>query len=170
MHFIGEKGEIQWCTLIMATDQKLLDLAGSLLQTIAKTQENLGEMLKLEKRAEWDKPTYFVRLYCLQKELKILLGEIREEKESGSMMGHPSNRSIKKRSRHEDSKEIEHVKKKQPVKCWRWGGHHCCRNCPTIEHQEGSSHKVPRLGNEPKAKNQQQNLVEAKGLGPESSK
>ena len=35
MHFTGEKGEIQWCTLIMETDQKLLDLAGSLLQTIA---------------------------------------------------------------------------------------------------------------------------------------
>ena len=49
MHFIGEKGEIQWCTLIMVADQKLLDLAGSLLQIIAKTQENLGEMLKIQK-------------------------------------------------------------------------------------------------------------------------
>ena len=29
----------------MAADQRLLDLAGSLLQTIAKTQENLGEKL-----------------------------------------------------------------------------------------------------------------------------
>ena len=50
MHFTGEKGEIQWCTLIMAVDQKLLDLDGSLLQTIAMTQENLGEMLKIQKR------------------------------------------------------------------------------------------------------------------------
>ena len=50
MHFIAEKGEIQWCTLIMVADQKLLDLAGSLLQMIAKTQENLGEMLKIQKR------------------------------------------------------------------------------------------------------------------------
>ena len=38
------------CTLIMATDQKLLDLVGSLLQMIARTQENLGEMLKIQKR------------------------------------------------------------------------------------------------------------------------
>ena len=50
MHFIGEKSEIQLCTLIMAADQKLLDLAGSLFQTIARTQENLGEMLKIQKR------------------------------------------------------------------------------------------------------------------------
>ena len=34
-------------TLIMAADQKLLDLARSRLQMIAKTQENLGEMLKI---------------------------------------------------------------------------------------------------------------------------
>ena len=47
VHFTGEKSEIQSCTLIMAVDQNLLDLAGSLLQTIAKTQENLGEMLKI---------------------------------------------------------------------------------------------------------------------------
>ena len=49
MHFIGEKSEIQRFTLIMAADQKLLDLAGSILQTIAKTQENLGEILKIQK-------------------------------------------------------------------------------------------------------------------------
>ena len=49
VHFTSEKNETQWCTLIMAVDQKLLDLAGSLLQTIAKTQENLGEMLKCRK-------------------------------------------------------------------------------------------------------------------------
>ena len=50
VHFTGEKSETRWCTLIMAADQKLLDLAGSLLQMIAKTQENLGEMLKIQKR------------------------------------------------------------------------------------------------------------------------
>ena len=47
MHFKGEKSEIQLCTLIMAVDQKLLDLAGILLQIISKTQENIGEMLKI---------------------------------------------------------------------------------------------------------------------------
>ena len=47
MHFIGEKSEIKLCTLIMAADQKMLDLARSLLQTISMTQENLGEMLKI---------------------------------------------------------------------------------------------------------------------------
>ena len=52
MHFIGEKGEIQWCILIMVVDQKLLDLAGILLQTIARTQENLGEMLKIQEKVE----------------------------------------------------------------------------------------------------------------------
>ena len=45
-----------------------------------------------------------------------------------------------------------------------------CWGCPTREHKEGSSHKVPRLGDEPKAENQWEKLVEAKGLGPESSK
>ena len=107
---------------------------------------------------------------CLIKEVKSLLGAIHEEKESGSIMGHPSNRSIKKHSRHEDSKEIEQVKMKQPTKCWKCGGHHYRPDCPTREHQEGSSQKVPRLGDEPKAENQQEKLMEAKGIGPESSK
>ena len=106
----------------------------------------------------------------LQKEVKSLLGEIRKGNKSGSMMGNSSNRSIKKRSRHEDSKEIEQVKMKQPVKCWKCGGHHCLWNFPTREHQEGSRKKFPRFGDEPKAKNQQEKLVEAKGLGPERSK
>ena len=56
------------------------------------------------------------------------------------------------------------------MKCWKCGGHHYHWNYPTGEHQEGSSQKVPRLGDEPKAENQQENLEEAKGLGPESSK
>ena len=47
VHFTGEKSEIQLCTLIMAVDQKLLNLDESILQTISKTQENLGEMLKM---------------------------------------------------------------------------------------------------------------------------
>ena len=58
---------------------------------------------------------------------------------------------------------------KQPMKCWKCGGHHLRRDCPTREHKEGSSHKVPRLGDETKAKNQQEKLVEAEELGPESS-
>ena len=32
VHFMGKKSETRWCTLIMVADQKLLDLAGSLLQ------------------------------------------------------------------------------------------------------------------------------------------
>ena len=47
VHFTGEKSETRWCTLIMEENQKLLDLAKSLLQMIAKTQENLGEMLRI---------------------------------------------------------------------------------------------------------------------------
>ena len=43
----------------------------------------------------------------LQKEVKTLMGAIRKGKESGSMMGHSSKWSIKKRSKNEDSKEIE---------------------------------------------------------------
>ena len=85
------------------------------------------------------------------------------------MMGHSSKRSTKKRSRHEDSKEIEQVKMKQPGKCWKCGGHHYRWDCPMREHQEGSSHKVPRLGDDPKDDNLQENLVEDKGLGPKSS-
>ena len=49
---------------------------------------------------------------CLQREVKIIMGEISKGSDSGSMMRHLSNRSIKKRSRHEDSKEIEQVKMK----------------------------------------------------------
>ena len=59
---------------------------------------------------------------------------------------------------------------KKQAKCWKCGGHHYRRFCPTREHQEVSSHKVPRLGGEPKAENQQENLMEAKGIGPKSSK
>ena len=81
----------------------------------------------------------------LQKEVKILLGEIRKGKESGSMMGHSSKRSVKNQSRHEDSKEREQVKMKQPVKCWECGGHHLRRDWPMREHEEGNSRKVPRL-------------------------
>ena len=107
MHFTGEKSEIQWCTLIMEADQKLLDLDGSLLQTIAKTQENLGEMLKIQKRQNDMNHHILQDSICLQKEIKIFLSAIRKVKKSGSMMGHSSNRSIKKCSTDEDSKEIE---------------------------------------------------------------
>ena len=110
MHFTGEKSEIQLCTLIMVADQRLLDLVGSLLQTIAKTQENLGEMLKIQKRQNEMNHHILQDSICLQKEVKILLGEIHKGKKNGSMMGHSSNRSIKKRSKHEESKEIEQVK------------------------------------------------------------
>ena len=34
----------------MAADQKILELARSLLKMISRTQENLGEMLKIQKR------------------------------------------------------------------------------------------------------------------------
>ena len=40
----------------------------------------------------------------LQREVKILLGEIGKGKEGGSVMGHLSKRPVNKRSRHEDSK------------------------------------------------------------------
>ena len=143
MHFIGEKSEVQLCTLIMAADQKLLDLAGSLLQTISKTQENLGEVLKIQKRKNEMNNHILQESIGLQKEVKSLLGEIRKGRESGPMMGHSSNRSIKKHSRHEDSNKIEQVKMKKPVKCWKCMGHHLRRDFPTREHKEGSSHKVP---------------------------
>ena len=101
----------------MAADQNLLDLDGSLLQMIAKTQENLGEMLKIQKRQNEMNHQILQDSIGLQKEVKILLGETHKGKESGSMMGHSSKQSIKKCSRHEDSKEIEQVKMKQPVRC-----------------------------------------------------
>ena len=104
MHFTGEKSEIQLCTLIMAVDQNLLDLARTLLQTISKTQENLGEMLKIQKRQNEMNHQILQDSIGLQKEVKSLLGAIRKEKESGSMMRNSSSWSMKKRSRHEDSK------------------------------------------------------------------
>ena len=69
-------------------------------------------------------------------------------------MGHSSKRPDKKRFRHEDSKEIEQVKMKQPVRCWRCGGHHLRRDCPMREHDEGNSRKVPRLQGQLEAENQ----------------
>ena len=59
---------------------------------------------------------------------------------------------------------------KHLVKCWECGGHHLCRYCPAMEHKEGSSHKVPRLLDKPRAENQQEKFWEAEGLGPEHSK
>ena len=86
------------------------------------------------------------------------------------MMGHSSKRSVKKHSRHEDSKEIEQVKMKQPVQCWECGGHYLRRDCPMREHGEGNSRKVPRLRDKLRAENQWEKLMEAKGLGLERSK
>ena len=59
---------------------------------------------------------------------------------------------------------------KQLAKGWKWRGHHLRWDFPMREHKEGRSHKVPQLGDELKAENQQEKLMEAKGLGPESSK
>ena len=81
----------------------------------------------------------------LQREVKSLLGAIGKGKEGGSTTGQLSKRPDRKQSRPEDSKEIEQVKMKQPVRCWRCGGHHLHRDCPMREHDEGNSHKVPRL-------------------------
>ena len=58
---------------------------------------------------------------------------------------------------------------KQPTKCWKCGGHHYRWDFPMREHKEGSSHKVPRLEDESKAKNQQEKIMEVEGLGPKSS-
>ena len=72
----------------MAADQKLLDFARSLLQMIAKTQENLGEMLKIQKRQNEMNHQILQDSIGLQREVKGLLGEIDKGKEGGSMMGH----------------------------------------------------------------------------------
>ena len=90
VHFTGEKSETKWCTLIMAVELKLLDLAGSLLQMISKTQENLGEMLQIQKRQNEMNHQILQDSIGLQREVKILLGEIEKGKEGGSMMGHSS--------------------------------------------------------------------------------
>ena len=107
---------------------------------------------------------------CLQREVKSIMGGICKGKESGSMMRHSFNWSIKKCSRHEDSREIEQVKMKQPVKCWKCGGHHYRWDCPMREHKEGSSHKVPRIRDKPRDENQQEKFWEFEELGPEHSK
>ena len=91
----------------------------------------------------------------LQREVKSLLGAIGKGKEGGSAMGQLSKRADKKWSRHEDSKENEQLMMKQPVRCWKCGGHHLRRDCPMREHKEGNIHvKVPRLGDELKVENQ----------------
>ena len=137
---------------------------------IAKTQENLGEMLKIQRRQSEMNHQILQDSIGLKREVKCLLGEIDKGKEGGSVMGHSSKRPIGKRSRHEDSKEIEQVKMKQPVKCWGCGGHHLRRDCPMREHAKGNSRKVPRLRDKLEAENQQDKSMEAKGLGRECSK
>ena len=112
VHFTGEKSETQWCTSIIAADQRLLDLDGSLLQMISKTQENLGEMLKIQKRKNEMNHQILQNSIGLQREVKSLLGAIGKGKEGGSVMGHSSKRPVKKWSRNEDSKEIEQVEMK----------------------------------------------------------
>ena len=112
VHCTGGKSETRWCTLNMAADQKLLDLARILLQMIAKTQENIREMLKIQKWKNEMNHQILQDSIGLQKEVKSLLGSIHKGKESGSMMGHLSKQSIKKHSRHEDSTKIEQVKMK----------------------------------------------------------
>ena len=102
-------------------------------------------MIKIQKRQNELNHQILQDSIGLQTEVKILLGEIRKGKESGLMMVHSSKRSVKKRSRNEDSKEIEQVKMKQPVQCWRCVGHHLRRDFPMREHDEGNSRKVPRL-------------------------
>jgi len=154
----------------MAADQKLLDLAGSLLQVIARTQENLGEMLKIQKRQSEMNHQILQDSISLQREVKSLLGAIGKGKEGGSTLGQLSKRPDRKRSRHEGSKEIEQVKMKQPVRCWRCGGHHLRRDCPMREHDEGNSRKVPRLRDQLEAENQQEKSMEAERLGLERSK
>ena len=64
----------------MEVDQKMLELAGSILQMIARTQENLGEMLKIQKRKIEMKHHILQDSIGLQKEVKILLGAIRKGK------------------------------------------------------------------------------------------
>ena len=106
----------------------------------------------------------------LQREVKRLLGEIGEGKEGGSATRQLSKRPNRKRSRLKDSKEIEQVKMKHPVRCWRCGGHHLCLDCPMREHDEGNSCKVPKLRDQQEAENQQEKSMEAERLGLERSK
>ena len=127
-------------------------------------------MLKIQKRKNEKNRQILQDSIGLQREVKSLLGEIGKGKEGGSAIGHLSKRPDKKRSRHEDSKEIEQVKMKQPVRCWRCGGHHLCRDCLMREHDEGNSRKVPRLRDQLEAKNQQEKSMEAERLGLERSK
>ena len=79
----------------MEAYQKLLDLAGSLLQTISRTQENLGEMLKIQKRKNEMNHQILQDSIGLQREVKILMGAIGKGKEGGSMMGHSSKNLLR---------------------------------------------------------------------------
>ena len=79
---------------------------------ISKTQENLGEMLKIQRRHNEMNHQILQDSIGFQREVKSLLGAIGKRKEGGSAMGHSSKRPVGKWSRHEDSKEIEQVKVK----------------------------------------------------------
>ena len=75
----------------MAAEQRLLDLAESILQTISNTQENLREMLRIQERKNEMNHKVLQDSICLQREVKSIMRAIRKGKESGSMMRHLSN-------------------------------------------------------------------------------
>ena len=64
----------------MEAYQKLLDLAGILLQMITKTQENLGEMLKIQKRLNEMNHQILPESISLQKEVKAFWEQSEKER------------------------------------------------------------------------------------------
>ena len=88
VHSTGEKSENQVVHVDHGSRSEVVGLAGSLLQVIAKTQENLGEMLRIQKRQSEMNHQILQDSIGLQREVKSLLGEIGKGKEGGSAMGH----------------------------------------------------------------------------------
>ena len=76
---------------------------------------------------------------------KGILKDINSGRDNRSMRRNSFDQSIKKFPRSKDSRIIEHEKIKQLVKCWKCGGNHLLRNCPTKENKKGSNHRVSKL-------------------------
>ena len=108
----------QLCTLTMVVDQKLFHVVEKLLQAITKTQENLGEMLNLQKQQNEMNHKALQNSIHLQKEVKDILKDTSSGQNSGSMKRNSSDQSTKKFPRLEGSNKIEHDKKKKPLKHW----------------------------------------------------
>ena len=124
----------------METNKKLFYLVEELLQAIAKTQKNLGEMHKLQKEQDEMNHKILQDSIRLQNEVKDILVVISNGKDNDLLKKHSSDQSTNKHQRSKESKVIENGNPKRPLQCWGWGGNHLIRDFPINNSKKIDSH------------------------------